>query len=242
MNLLTICYITILIMIEYKLRIHDIPIDDRPTERLLKHGPETLSNAELLAVVLRTGTKQENIITLCQRVFSQYNLKQLSHVHLSELMKIHGIGPAKAAQISALFQLSRNLEVYNDDKKRKINSPDDVYKLLYSRMRSQKREHFVVILLDIKNNLIKDEIISIGTLNSSIVSSGEIYKRALLESCSSVIISHNHPSGDPAPSKQDILITKKLIEGGKLLDINILDHVIIGDGKYVSFKKEGFIN
>lgn len=229
-------------MINYKLRIHDIPIDDRPTERLLKFGPNTLSNAELLAVILRTGTQQENIVTMCQRIFSDYNLKQLIQAHLQELIKIHGIGPTKAAQISALFQLARNLENYVDLPKRKITSPSDVYNLLYPQMRELKREQFVVILLDTKNHLIRDEIISIGTLNSSIVHPREVFKSAFIESSASVILSHNHPSGDPTPSAQDIDLTLKLIEGGNILGIDVLDHVIIGDGIYVSLKDEGLID
>lgn len=226
-------------MSDYRLRMHDIPVDDRPTERLLKYGPESLSTAELLAVVLRTGTRKENVVNMCQRIFSEYNVKQLSQAQISKLMQIYGIGPTKAAQIAAVFELARKLERHVDGPKRKIRSPADVYSMLYPGMREQKREKLVVLYLDTKNQVLKEEVVSIGSLNSSIVHPREVFKSALMESSASVIISHNHPSGDPTPSKEDIAITEKLIEGGKILGIDVLDHVIIGDGRYVSLKDEG---
>lgn len=228
-------------MNQYKICVRDMPEDERPRERLLKYGPEALSNAELLAIILRTGTQKENVINLCSRIFSEYNLKQLSQANISKLTEIHGIGTAKAAQIAAVFELARKLEGFTDEPKRKIRSPADVYSLLYPKMREQKREKLVAILLDTKNQVLREEVISIGSLNANIVHPREVFKAALMESCASVILSHNHPSGDPTPSREDIAVTEKLIDGGKLLGIDVLDHVVIGDGKYVSLKDEGYV-
>jgi DNA repair protein RadC len=225
----------------YKISIHEIPEYDRPRERLLKYGPESLSNAELLAIILRTGSQKENVVNMCSRIFSEYNIKQLSQANISMLTQIHGIGIAKATQIAAVFELARKLEGYTDNPKRKIRSPADVYSLLYPRMREQKRERLVALLLDTKNHVIREEIISIGSLNANIVHPREVFKAALMESCASVILSHNHPSGDPTPSREDIAVTEKLAEGGKLLGIDVLDHVVIGDGRYVSLKDEGYV-
>lgn len=228
-------------MSDYKISIHEMPVDDRPRERLLKYGPEALSNAELLAIILRTGSQKENVVNMCSRIFSEYNIKQLSQANISMLTQIHGIGNAKATQIAAVFELARKLEGFTDDPKRKIRSPADVYSLLYPRMREQKREKFVALLLDTKNQIIREETISIGSLNASIVHPREVFRAALMESCASVILSHNHPSGDPTPSREDIAVTEKLIEGGKLLGIDVLDHVVIGDGRYISLKDEGIV-
>ncbi|MBN2109609.1 MAG: DNA repair protein RadC [Methanosarcinaceae archaeon] len=229
-------------MDEYKICIREMPEDERPRERLLKFGPEALSNAELLAIILRTGSRKENVVNMCSRIFSEYSLKQLSQANINQLMQIHGIGAAKAAQIAAVFELARKLESFTDEPKRKIRSPADVYSLLYPKMREQKRERLVALLLDTKNQVLREEIISIGTLNANIVHPREVFKAALMESCASVIISHNHPSGDPTPSREDIAVTEKLVEGGKLLGIDLLDHVVIGDGRYVSLKDEGYMN
>ncbi|MCM1987752.1 RadC family protein [Methanococcoides seepicolus] len=229
-------------MCGYQVRIHDMPSEDRPRERLLKHGPGFLSNAELLSVILRTGSKDENVVSMSSRILSEYNLKQLSQANISQLTKIRGIGPAKATQIAAVFELARKLEIFTDDPKRKIRSANDVYSLLYPRHRELKKEHLTALYLDTKNNIIKEEVISIGSLNANIVHPREVFKSALMESSASVILTHNHPSGDPAPSREDIAVTEKLVEGGKILGISVLDHVIIGDGRYVSLKEEGYIN
>ncbi|MDD2439967.1 MAG: DNA repair protein RadC [Methanosarcinaceae archaeon] len=224
-----------------KVRICDLPEEERPRERLLKYGPEALSNAELLSIILRTGSREENVISLCARILSEYSLRQLSLANVSKLMEIHGIGKAKASQITALFEISRRLETYTEEPKRKIRSPRDVYAFMYPKMREQKKERFVSLCLDTKNQILKEDIVSIGSLNASIVHPREVFKSALMESSASVIMIHNHPSGDPNPSREDILVTEKLVEGGKLLGIEVLDHIIIGEGRYVSLKAEGFV-
>jgi len=228
-------------MNNYKICIREMPEDERPRERLLKYGPEALSNAELLAIILRTGSRKENVVNMCSRIFSEYSLKRLSQANIKQLMQIHGIGAAKAAQIAAVFELARKLEGFTDEPKRRIRSPADVYSLLYPKMREHKRERLVALLLDTKNHVLREEIISIGSLNANIVHPREVFKAALMESCASVILSHNHPSGDPTPSREDIAVTEKLVEGGKLLGIDVLDHIVIGDGRYVSLKDEGYV-
>ncbi|WP_445475722.1 RadC family protein [Methanococcoides methylutens] len=229
-------------MPDHKVRIHDMPEEERPRERLLKHGPGSLSNAELLSIILRTGSKDENVLNMCTRILSEYNLKQLSQANISQLTKMRGIGPAKATQIAAVFELARKLEIFIDDPKRKIRSAGDVYSLLYPKHRELKKEILTALYLDTKNQILREEVISVGSLNANIVHPREVFKSALMESSASVILTHNHPSGDPSPSREDIAVTEKLVEGGKILGINVLDHVIIGDGRYVSLKEEGFIN
>jgi DNA repair protein RadC len=224
-----------------KVRIQDIPEAERPVERLIRNGPDSLSNAELLGIILRTGTKEENVVNLCSRILSEYSIKQLSLANISRLMEIHGIGKVKAAQITAVFELSRRLETFVEEPKKKISSPKDVYNLIYPKMREQKKEKFIMLYLDTKNQILKEEVVSIGSLNSSIVHPREVFKSALMESSASVIMIHNHPSGDPSPSKEDVMVTEKMVEGGKLLGIDVLDHIIIGDGRYVSLKDEGFV-
>jgi DNA repair protein RadC len=224
-----------------KVRIHDLPEEERPRERLVRNGPESLSNAELLAIILRTGSREENVVSMSSRILSEYSIKQLSLANIKRLMQIHGIGEAKASQISAVFELARRLETFVEEPKRKVRSPKDVYTLMYPKMREQKKEKFITLYLDTKNQILKEETVSIGSLNASIVHPREVFKSALLESSASVIMIHNHPSGDPSPSREDILVTEKLVEGGKLLGIDVLDHIIIGDGRYVSLKDEGFV-
>ena len=224
-----------------KIRIRDIPEEERPRERLIRNGPESLSNAELLGVILRTGSREENAVSLANQILSKYNIKQLSLTNVSRLTQVHGVGKAKAAQIAAVFELALRLETFVEEPKRKICSPKDVYALMYPKMREQKKEKFITLCLDTKNQVLKEEVVSIGSLNASIVHPREVFKSALMESSASVIIVHNHPSGDPSPSREDIMVTEKLVEGGKLLGIDVLDHIIIGDGRYVSLKDEGIV-
>jgi DNA repair protein RadC len=228
-------------MLEYKVRILDMQKEERPRERLLKNGASSLADSELLAIILRTGTKQENVINLCQRILSMYNLKQLSQINIARLTEIHGIKESKAAQITACFEIARRLETFSEESKQKINSPEDVYRRIYPRMREQKKEMFIELCLDTKNQIIKEETISIGSLNANIVHPREVFKMALAESAAHIIVVHNHPSGDPTPSREDIEITKKLAETGKVMGIDVLDHVIIGDGRHFSMKEAGHI-
>ena len=228
-------------MPEYKLRILDMQKEERPRERLLKNGAAALSDSELLAIILRTGSRQENVINLSKRILSQYNLRQLSTINIAQLVKIHGIKESKAAQITACFEIARRLESFNEEAKPRINSPEDVYRRIYPRMREQKKENFIELCLDTKNQIIREETISIGSLNANIVHPREVFKTALAVSAAHIIVAHNHPSGDPTPSREDIEVTKKLIEAGEIIGINVLDHVIIGDGRHFSMKEAGHI-
>ena len=225
----------------YRLRICDMRAEDRPSSRLMLKGPSSLSNAELLSIILRTGSAAENAINLSQRILSQYDLKQLSAVDVPQLMKIHGIKLAKAAQIAACFELARRLERFESQSKFKINSPEDVYRRLYPAMRESKKETFVELCLDTKNQVIREDTVSVGSLNANIVHPREVFRTALIESAAHIIVAHNHPSGDPAPSNEDVDITKKLVETGKIMGIDVLDHVIIGDGRHYSMKEAGHI-
>ncbi|MDV0447278.1 hypothetical protein MsAg5_11580 [Methanosarcinaceae archaeon Ag5] len=223
------------------LKIKDISPGERPQERLLKSGSDSLSNAELLAVILRTGTKNQNVLDLCQGMLSDNSLKKLSRMSVSELKKIHGIGETKACQIIALFELSRRLESFTDEPKRRIKSPEDIYQFIYPKIREEKREKFIILCLDSKNRVIREEVVSIGSLNASIVHPREIFRPALLESAAAIVLIHNHPSGDPAPSPEDLDVTARLAGCGRLLGIDVLDHIIVGDGCFISLKQEGHI-
>ena len=228
-------------MQEYKLRILDMQKEERPRERLIKNGAAALSDSELLAIILRTGSRQENVINLSQRLLSEYNLKQLSTINIAQLMNIHGIKESKAAQIAACFEIARRLESFNEEVKPKVNSPEDVYRRIYPRMREQKKENFIELCLDTKNQIIREETISIGSLNANVVHPREVFKTALAVSAAHIIVAHNHPSGDPTPSREDIEVTKKLIEAGQIIGVDVLDHVIIGDGRHFSMKEAGHI-
>jgi DNA repair protein RadC len=228
-------------MQDYKIRILDMQKEERPRERLIKNGASALSDSELLAIILRTGSKKENVINLSQRILGEYNIKQLSQINITQLMKVHGIKESKAAQISACFEIARRLESFNSIEKPKISSPEDVYRRLFPRMREQKKEMFIELCLDTKNQILKEEVISVGSLNANVVHPREVFKLALTESAAHIIVAHNHPSGDPTPSREDIEITKKLVETGNIMGITVLDHVIIGDGRHFSMKEAGHI-
>lgn len=218
-----------------------MPVGDRPRSRLLKGGSASLSTAELLSIILRTGSVQENALSLAHRLLAQYNLQQLSSINPTQLMDIHGIKTSKAAQIAACFELARRLESFSAGDRPVVNSPEDVYRQVYPRMREQKKESFIELCLDTKNHITREDTISTGSLNANIVHPREVFKTALIESAAHIIVVHNHPSGDPSPSREDIEITKKLVEAGKIIGIDVLDHVIIGEGRHYSMKEAGHI-
>ncbi|MGE5613376.1 MAG: RadC family protein [Bacillota bacterium] len=229
---------------EYRLRMKDIPADERPYEKLEKYGPESLSNAELLAVVIRTGNQQETSVSLAQRLLSSGGgnggIAFLHDISVEELRKIKGIGRVKAIQIKAVMELSKRVSA-SFAHRVSIKSPGEVSALLMEEMRHLKKEIFKVILLNTKNHIIKFLNISVGSLNSSIVHPREVFSEAVKSGCSGMLLVHNHPSGDPEPSIEDIETTRRLVSAGTILGINVLDHVIIGDGKYISFKEQGLM-
>ena len=217
------------------MKINEIPEENRPRERFQKLGANVLSDAELLAIILQKGTKGENVIDMCNRLISKYGIDKLSYLSLKELQEINGIGPAKAMQIKALFEFTRRHDLAKRTKI-PVRSAKDVFEYASRRLPDNYKEHFMVLHLDSKNRIIKDEIISTGILNASLVHPREVFKPAIKESANSIILVHNHPSGDPTPSEEDKKITKILFDAGELLDIKLLDHVIVGD-TYYSFKE-----
>lgn len=231
---------------EYRLRMKDIPVNERPYEKLEKYGPETLSNAELLAIVIRTGSVEETSVSLAQRVLSlSENNGGLAFLHdlsVEELRKTRGIGKVKALQIKAVMELSKRASASLINNNRvTIKSPVEVSTLLMEEMRHLKKEVFKIILLNTKNHIIKYLNVSVGSLNSSIVHPREVFSEAVKVGCSGMLLAHNHPSGDPEPSREDIETTQRLVNAGNILGIKVLDHVIIGDGRYISFKEQGLI-
>ncbi|MFV9510876.1 RadC family protein [Tepidibacillus sp. LV47] len=222
--------------------VRDVPLEERPRERLMKYGAEQLSTSELLAIILRTGSANESVIQLATKILSKFEtLQNLYDVTIEELMAIKGIGEAKAIEIKAAIEFGKRIVKATPVEKETIRSPRDVFSYLYEDMRFLRQEHFIAILLDTKNHILAKETISIGSLNASIVHPREVFKPAIKKSASAIIVAHNHPSGDPSPSREDIEITKRLYQAGELLGIDVFDHVIIGEDQYFSMKEKGLI-
>ena len=215
------------------MRIKDISLENRPRERLEKQGPSVLSDAELLAIILKTGNKTENVIDMSNRLISKYGFDKLSMCSLTELQEINGMGSAKACQIIALFELNKR-HSYSKTQGKPIKTAKDVFEHCSPKLSSSDREHFMILHLDTKNRVIKDEIVSVGALTGTIAHPREVFKSAIKESAHSVILVHNHPSGDPTPSDEDLKMTERLLEAGEILGIKVLDHVIIGKGAWYS--------
>lgn len=227
---------------EYHVTIKSLPEEVRPRERMQAAGPEALSAAELLAIILRTGSATESALELANRILSDpRGLRYLAEVSLGELCELKGIGLAKAAQIKAAVELGKRLACLGPGFRPAIRSPQEVCTLVMEEMCYLDREHFRVVLLNTKNRVLAVETISIGSLNSSLVHPREVFKRAVQRSAAAVILIHNHPSGDPAPSPEDIEITRRLCEAGQIIGIEVLDHIIIGDHVFTSLKEKGYI-
>ena len=216
---------------------------DYPRERINKQGVEALSHTELIAAILGTGSQNQSVLALSQEVYQHLpeGLKSLSGISLEELKVIEGIGTGKACQLLASVELGRRVYHSNTEKSAKISSPADVSDLLMAELRYKKQEHFKAVILDTKNQVISIETITIGTLNASLVHPREVFNRAIKKSAYGIVLVHNHPSGHPEPSKEDLLLTERLVESGKIIGIGILDHVVIGDGRFYSFKEQGLL-
>jgi DNA repair protein RadC len=224
------------------LMIRDFPEDERPRERLISDGPESLANHELLAILLRTGTKDESVLQLANRLLNHFEgLRLLKDATIEEMTSIKGIGTAKAVQILAAIELGRRISRLQYNERYVIRSPEDGAKYVMDDMRFLSQEHFVALYLNTKNQVIHRKTVFIGSLNASIVHPREVFKEAIKRSAASIICAHNHPSGDPTPSREDIEVTKRLVECGRMIGIELLDHLIIGDRKFVSLKEKGYV-
>ncbi len=221
--------------------IHDLPISERPRERLQKFGVEALSAQEILALILGRGIAGESVVVTAQRLLSQFgNLKGIAGASVEQLSEVKGIGVAKASQIKAAFELANRLEGYSEARdKPLVKTPDEVASVVRGRLKGKKKEYFLALLLDTRNRLIKVAEISVGSLDSSLVHPREVFKEAISASAASVIFAHNHPSGDPEASEDDIKLTKRLAQAGEIVGIDVLDHIIICDKQHLSLKREG---
>ncbi len=221
-------------------RITDLHASDRPRERLAALGPQALTNAELIAILLRVGVKGENAVQVGQRLLNRFGgLIGLHRAPFTELKKEHGLKDAKAAQIKAAIELGRRLTLESPEERPSINSPADAAALVQYEMSGLEQEHLRVILLDRRNRVLETVEIYKGSVNSSQVRVGEIFKEAIRKNASALIVVHNHPSGDPTPSPDDVAVTRAVVQAGKMLDVEVLDHMVIGQGRWVSLKERG---
>lgn len=221
-------------------RITDLVEDDRPRERLVALGPQALSPAELIAILLRVGVPGENAVQVGQRLLNYFGgLAGLHRAPLEELVNQHGVGPAKAAQLKAAIELGRRLNSLPSEDEPTINSPEDAARLVSYEMSALEEEHLRVIMLDTRNHMMDISEVYHGSVNTSQVRVGEVFKSAIRRNATAVIVVHNHPSGDPTPSPDDVAVTRALVDAGRLLEVEVLDHLVIGRGRYVSMKERG---
>ena len=221
-------------------RITDLSTSDRPRERLAELGAQALTNAELIAILLRVGIEGENAVLMGQRLLQDMGgLHGLHRATVLEIAKSHGMGLAKAAQIKAAIELGVRLRLESPDERPTIHSPADAAALVQYEMSALEQEHLRVMLLDRRNRVVETVEVYKGSVNSSQVRVGELFKEAVRKNASAVVVIHNHPSGDPTPSPDDVAVTRAIVQAGKLLDVEVLDHLVIGQGKWVSLKERG---
>jgi DNA repair protein RadC len=221
-------------------RITDLAEQERPRERLARLGPQSLSNAELLAILLRVGVPGENAVVVGQRLLQKFGgLVGLHRADFQEVCAEHGLGPAKAAQIKAAIELGNRLRLEAPDERPAVHSPADAAALVQYEMSVLEQEELRVMLLDIRNRVLETVSVYRGSINSSQVRVGELFRTAIRRNAASIIVIHNHPSGDPTPSPDDVAVTRAMAQAGKLLDIEVLDHIVIGQGRFVSLKDRG---
>jgi DNA repair protein RadC len=224
----------------YSPTIKELPSDERPRERLATHGPQALSTAELLAILIRVGNAQRSAVSLGEHLLAHFgNVREVASASVEALAKVHGIGIAKATQIKAAIEFGARVTLFSGEARPTIHDPRDVSNLLMADLRYAKKETLKSLLLNTKNQVLAIKTVSIGDLSSSIVHPREVFQDAVIASAASLIIAHNHPSGDPTPSAEDISVTRRLKEAGEILGIDLLDHIIIGDGIFVSLKERG---
>lgn len=217
--------------------IHDLPKEERPRERLVKFGEQALSAQELLQLILGRGIAGESVAVTAQKLLSQFgSLQKLAEASIEELSSVKGIGLAKATQIKAVFEIGRRLSTQAASyKSKELTDPEKVYRLIKSKLKDYHKEHFYIIVLNSRNWSVAE--VSIGSLNASIVHPREVFTEAIKNKAASVIFVHNHPSGDPEPSEGDLVVTKRLVEAGKILEIEVVDHVIVTSNNFLSFKE-----
>lgn len=227
------------------LKMKEQPVMERPYEKLENYGAQVLSDAELLAIIIKTGTKEETSVELAKRVikenFDGRGFGFLERMTIDELKQIKGIGRVKAIQLKALFEAAKRINQRGNGSRVQLRTPRDVYNFLESELRYEMQENLKVITVDTKGFVIKNETIAIGTKNSACLDIKDIFKTAISNSGTDVLIAHNHPSGDPTPSKEDITITEKIMGLGEVLSVTVLDHIIIGNGQYISMREKGLI-
>lgn len=219
------------------MKIKDLPKIDRPREKLIAKGAENLKDSELLAILLRTGKTGKNVIEIAAQILSKHSKKRLLQMTYQDLLKISGIDSAKATTLLAAFELSKRALEVNDTNLPTVVTPKDVVAQL-TELRHNKKEHFIALYLNARNQLVHKETISMGTLNANLVHPREVFEPAVKYSVANIMVAHNHPSGDPKPSEDDLEITKRLVEAGKMMGVELLDHVIIATNSYFSFKDE----
>jgi len=225
---------------EYTPTIKELPEGERPRERLLHYGPGSLSTAELIAIILRVGTKDENVIMLSQRLLTCFGgVAGLAQAPLCDLMAIKGIGEAKAIELKAAFELGRRLLVAAPHERPVVKSPADAANLLMMEMAPLEQEHLRTLIMDSKNHVLKIHTVYIGSVNTAVVRVGELFREAIRLNAAALIVAHNHPSGDPTPSPEDVHVTRQIVEAGKLLNVDVLDHLVIGQQRWVSLKERG---
>ena len=225
---------------QYATMIRDLPHGERPRERLRELGPGHLSNPELIAILLRTGVKGESVLNLSTRLLVQFGgLAGMARVTYGELCSVNGISDAKACQLLSALELGRRLVSLHPEGRALVQSPQDVFNLLGAELGFLDQEHLRVVLLNTKNEVLGIQGVYVGNVNSSSIRVAEVMRPAIRENCPSVVIVHNHPSGDPTPSPEDILITRQIRSGAEMMDIELLDHVIIGGQGFVSLKDKG---
>lgn len=224
------------------IKMRDLPKEERPRERLMRYGAERLANKELLAILLRTGTQQESALNLAEKLLARFDsLRGLASASFEELLEVNGIGPAKAADILAAFELAKRLADSQMEFHGVVNSPKDAAQMVLRELSLEDKEHFMIIMLNTKHRVIAKKVISIGHLNASLVHPREMFKEAIKRSSAAVILVHNHPSGDLTPSRDDLVTTERLKEVGEILGIEVLDHIIVGDNRYLSFREQGLL-
>ena len=220
--------------------IRDIAEAERPRERLQMVGAMGVSTAELLAIILRIGNRGESVVRLAERLLGQFgSLPGLARATVPELTTVKGVGEAKAVQIKAALELGRRLLTAAPEERPRVSSPGDAANLLMSEMMYLEQEHLRLILLDTRNRVLSMPSLYVGSLNTSMVRVGEMFRDAIRQNAAAIIVVHNHPSGDPSPSPEDVNVTRQLVQAGKLLDVDVLDHIIIGRQRYVSLKERG---